>query len=84
MAAENKKVLQGEVLSNKMDKTIVVAIKSRTMHPLYKKFIGVTKKVVAHDKNNEANIGDTVKIIESRPLSKRKRWAMISIVSRVQ
>ncbi len=84
MAAENKKIFQGEVVSNKMDKTIVVAIKNRKMHPLYKKFIGVTKKVVAHDKNNEANIGDIVRVIESRPISKHKKWAMLSIISRAQ
>lgn len=84
MAAENKKVFQGEVLSDKMEKTVVVAVKNRKMHPLYKKYIGTTKKIVAHDRNNDARVGDVVRVIESRPISKRKKWEVITVVSRAQ
>ncbi len=81
---ENKKLMQGEVLSDKMEKTVVVSVKNRKIHPLYKKYVGVTKKVFAHNRNNEAKMGDVVRIIESRPLSRHKRWEVISIVSRAK
>lgn len=80
----NRRYFQGEVTSNKMDKTIVVSIKGRKMHPLYKKYIGITKKVMVADRENIAQIGDVVKIGETRPLSKHKRWEMISIIKKVQ
>ena len=69
----NRKVREGIVVSDKMDKTIVVAIKDKTKHPLYKKTINTTKKLKAHDENNEAGIGDKVEIMETRPLSRHKR-----------
>lgn len=79
-----RRFFQGIVISNKMAKTIVVAVRSRKMHPLYKKYISTTKKLMAEDKDNEAQIGDEVRIGETRPLSKQKRWEMISIVKRAQ
>ncbi len=80
----NKKIFQGRVVSNKMEKTIVVAIERRKLHKLYKKYVKHTKKVKAHDPNNECNIGDIVRIIESRPLSKEKRWRLLEIVERAK
>jgi len=65
-----------------MDKTIVVAVERRVMHPLYKKFITRTRKFMAHDENNECRIGDLVKLMETRPLSKKKRWRLVEIVER--
>jgi len=78
----NKRVLTGRVVSNKMKKTIVVAIERRKLHPLYKKYITLTKKVKAHDESNECGIGDLVRVIESRPISKEKRWRLLEIVKR--
>ncbi len=72
----------GRVVSDKMDKTIVVSVERMSRHPLYKRVIRLTTKFKAHDERNEARIGDTVRIIESRPLSATKRWRMIEIVSR--
>ncbi len=72
-----RRVLEGVVVSNKMDKSIVVKVESYVMHPLYKKFIKRSKKYVAHDENNGSNIGDVVKIIETKPMSKRKKWAIV-------
>ena len=69
-----RKTRIGEVVSDKMDKTIVVAIKTKVRHPLYGKMVNRTRKFKAHDENNECGIGDTVKIMETRPLSKDKRW----------
>ena len=69
-----RKVRIGKVLSNKMDKTIVVAVENNVKHPLYKKIIKRTYKLKAHDENNECNIGDKVRVMETRPLSKEKRW----------
>ena len=69
-----RKTRTGKVVSNKMDKTIVVAIEDHVKHPLYKKIVKETYKLKAHDENNECNIGDTVKVMETRPLSKDKRW----------
>ena len=79
-----RKVRIGKVVSNKMDKSIVVAIERRVMHPLYKKYYVRTTKVMAHDENNECNIGDIVKIMETRPLSKRKRWRLVEIIKRAK
>ncbi len=78
---EKRKVKEGLVVGDKMDKTIVVAVETRKVHPLYKKAIRVTKKYKAHDENNACKIGDTVKIIETRPLSKEKRWRVVEITS---
>ena len=80
----NKKVFVGQVVSDKMDKTIVVAINSRRLHPLYKKYVTHTKKVKAHDERNEAAIGDTVRVVESRPLSKDKCWRLTQIIERAR
>ena len=80
----NKKVLTGKVVSDKMDKTIVVAIQRRKLHRLYKKYVNLTKKVKAHDENNECSEGDLVRVIESRPLSKDKRWRLLEILGRAQ
>ena len=71
-----RKTRIGEVVSDKMDKTIVVAIKTKVRHPLYGKMVNRTRKFKAHDENNECGIGDTVKIMETRPLSKDKRWRL--------
>ncbi|MCG8510134.1 MAG: 30S ribosomal protein S17 [Rhodospirillales bacterium] len=73
-----RRVLQGVVVSDKMDKTVVVRVERRLMHPLYKKFIRRSKKYAAHDEGNAAKIGDIVRIRECRPLSKRKRWEVLS------
>ncbi|MFA5446840.1 MAG: 30S ribosomal protein S17 [Sphaerochaeta sp.] len=80
----NKKVFVGQVVSDKMDKTIVVAINSRRLHPLYKKYVTHTKKVKAHDERNEAAIGDTVRVVECRPLSKDKCWRLTQIIERAR
>ena len=79
-----KKILTGLVVSDKMDKTIVVAVTSRKMHRLYKKYLTQTKKVKAHDEREEAKIGDTVRVVETRPLSKEKRWRLLEIVERAK
>ena len=70
----------GLVTSNKMDKSIVVSIQRRVKHPLYGKFVKMTSKFIAHDKNNDCNEGDKVKIMETRPLSKRKNWRLVEII----
>ncbi len=80
----NKKTLQGIVVSNKMDKTIVISVERYKKHPLYKKYIRTRKKYKAHDERNECSIGDTVKIIECRPLSKAKRWRLIELVKKAE
>ncbi len=79
-----KKERQGVVVSNKMDKTIVVKVASYDPHPKYKKIIETTKNYKAHDENNECGIGDTVRIIESKPLSGGKRWTLESIVEKAK
>ena len=84
MAQENRKTLVGRVISDKMDKTIVVSVSRTKRHPLYGKVIRLSKKYKAHDENNQASMGDTVKIVESRPLSKEKRWVMTEILERAQ
>ena len=77
-----RKVRQGIVVSDKMDKTVVVAIERKVPHKLYKKSINTTSKFKAHDENNECRIGDTVRIVETRPLSRDKRWRVEKIVAR--
>jgi len=79
-----RKVRVGVVVSDKMQKSIVVAIDRRVPHPLYRKYSHRTTKLVAHDEKNEAKIGDKVQIMETRPLSKRKRWRLIQVVERAQ
>jgi small subunit ribosomal protein S17 len=74
----------GTVTSDKMDKSIVVAVERKKKHPKYGKFVKTTTKFVAHDEKNESNIGDTVKIMETRPLSKTKNWRMVEIVERAK
>ena len=73
-----KRVMQGVVVSDKMDKTVTVKVEHRIMHPLYKKFIRSSKKYAAHDENNACKIGDTVSIRECRPISKRKKWEVLT------
>lgn len=80
MAREQRKVLVGHVTSDKMDKTIVVRVERLKRHSLYGKVIRLHKKYKAHDENNSAKIGDVVKIIESQPLSKEKRWALVEVL----
>ena len=79
-----RKVRTGVVSSNKMDKTITVAVKWKEKHPIYGKFVNKTKKYHAHDEKNDCNIGDTVRIMETRPLSKLKRWRLTEIIERVK
>lgn len=80
----NKRTLQGKVTSSKGDKTITVSINRQVAHPIYKKYYKRTKKVMAHDERNECNEGDTVKVVESRPMSKMKRWKLVEIVQRAK
>ena len=80
----SRKVRVGKVVSDKMDKTGVVAIADRVAHPLYKKIVGRTYKLKAHDENNTCGIGDTVKVMETRPLSKDKRWRVVEIVEKAK
>jgi small subunit ribosomal protein S17 len=82
--ASRKRILQGVVVSNKPDKTIVVKFVRQVAHPLYKKYYKQSKKVMAHDENNECNIGDVVNIKEHRPLSSKKRWQLLEIVQRAK
>jgi small subunit ribosomal protein S17 len=79
-----RKERTGVVFSNKMDKTITVAVKWKEKHPIYGKFVNKTKKYHAHDEKNDCNIGDTVRIMETRPLSKLKRWRLTEIIERVK
>ncbi len=79
---ERRKTRIGQVVSNKMQKTVVVAVETRRRHPLYKKTITKIKKFKAHDEENACKIGDVVKIVETRPLSKEKRWLVAEIVKR--
>lgn len=80
----NRKTIQGVVVSDKMDKTITVLVTSKKRHPIYKKYTTYTKKYKAHDEKNEAHIGDTVLIVETRPLSKDKYFRLLSIVERAK
>lgn len=84
MERADRKVRIGEVVSDKMDKTIVVAIADRVKHPLYKKVVKRTIKFKAHDEKNECTVGDKVKIMETRPLSKDKRWRLVEIVEKAR
>ena len=79
-----RKTRTGKVTSNKMDKTIVVAIENHVKHPLYNKIVKKTYKLKAHDENNDCNIGDTVKVMETRPLSKDKRWRLVEIIEKAK
>ncbi len=74
----------GKVVSNKMEKTITVEVSRKVKHAIYGKFLGKTTKFKAHDEKNECNIGDTVKIMETRPLSKEKRWRLVEIIERAK
>lgn len=80
----SRKVRVGKVVSDKMDKTIVVIVEDRVAHPLYKKIIKKTYRLKAHDENNECGIGDKVKVMETRPLSKDKRWRLVEIVEKAK
>ena len=79
-----RKTRVGKVISDKMDKTVVVAVEGHVTHPLYKKIVRNTYKLKAHDENNECHIGDTVKVMETRPLSKDKRWRVVGIVTKAK
>ena len=79
-----RKTRTGKVVSNKMDKTIVVAIENHVKHPLIGKIVNRTYKLKAHDENNECGIGDTVKVMETRPLSKDKRWRLVEIIEKAR
>ena len=79
-----RKTRIGKVVSNKMEETIVVAIEDHVKHPLYKKIVKRTYKLKAHDEQNQCSIGDTVKVMETRPLSKDKRWRLVEIVEKVK
>ncbi|HOA55373.1 MAG: 30S ribosomal protein S17 [Acetivibrionales bacterium] len=79
-----RKTRIGKVISDKMDKTIVVAIETSVKHPLYKKIVKRTYKLKAHDENNECTVGDKVKVMETRPLSRDKRWRLVEIVEKAR
>ena len=79
-----RKTRVGKVVSDKMDKTIVVAIEDNVKHPLYKKIVKRTYKLKAHDEKNECNVGDTVKVMETRPLSKDKRWRLVEVMEKAK
>jgi small subunit ribosomal protein S17 len=84
MERNNRKTKIGRVVSDKMDKTVVVAVETKVRHPLYGKTVNRTTKFKAHDENNEANINDRVLIMETRPLSKDKRWRIVEIIERAK
>ncbi|MEG0961817.1 MAG: 30S ribosomal protein S17 [Lachnospiraceae bacterium] len=79
-----RKTRTGKVVSDKMDKTVVVSVADNVRHPLYKKIIKRTYKLKAHDENNDCKVGDTVKVMETRPLSKDKRWRLVEIIQRAK
>jgi small subunit ribosomal protein S17 len=85
---ENTRLLRrervGVVVSNKMEKSITIAVHTKAKHPIYGKFVNKTSKFMAHDEKNECNIGDTVKIMETRPLSKNKNWRLVEIIERAK
>jgi small subunit ribosomal protein S17 len=83
-AKSGKKEFVGIVKSDKMDKTIVVSVETTTLHPLYKKYVVRSKKVKAHDEKNEAKVGDRVRVVECRPISKEKCWALEAILERAK
>ena len=80
----SRKERVGLVVSDKMEKTITVALERQVKHPIYKKFLKKTTKLMAHDENNEAHQGDTVRIMETRPLSKNKRWRLVEVLERAK
>ena len=80
----SRKTRVGRVVSDKMDKTIVVAVETRVQHPLYKKIIKRTYKLKAHDENNDCNTGDTVRVMETRPISKDKRWRLVEVIEKAK
>lgn len=84
MERSNRKVRTGKVVSDKMDKTIVVSIESYTTHPLYNKKVKRTKKLKAHDELNQCGIGDKVKVMETRPLSKDKKWRLVEVIEKAK
>ena len=84
LGSKNKKTFTGKVVSDKMKKTIVVSVEQRKLHPLYKKYIMRTKKIKAHDEKNESHVGDTVRVIESRPISKEKCWTLLEIIEKAK
>ena len=84
MERNHRKERIGVVVSNKMDKSVVVAVKTQEKHPIYGKFVKKTTKFVAHDEKNECSEGGTVRIMETRPLSKTKRWRLVEIVEKVK
>ena len=79
-----RKTRTGKVVSDKMDKTIVVTVEDHVKHPLYKKIVKRTYKLKAHDEQNECNVGDTVKVMETRPLSKDKRWRLVEVIEKAK
>jgi small subunit ribosomal protein S17 len=84
VARSKRKVREGTVVSSKMDRTVVVEQKRKVRHPLYKRYITLTKKYYAHDANNECGPGDFVRIMETRPLSKLKRWRLVRILEKAK
>lgn len=84
MERNNRKSQTGVVVSDKMDKTVVIEVSSHVRHPLYKKYIKRTVRLKAHDENNECGIGDTVRVMETRPLSKDKYWRVVSIIEKAK
>ena len=83
-ARNARKVREGTVVSNKMNKTIVISIVERVRHPKYAKFVSRTKKLYAHDETNDAQIGDRVRVMETRPMSKQKRWRLVEVLERAK
>lgn len=84
MERGRRKLMQGRVVSNASDKSIVVEVETRKQHPFFKKMVKRSKRFMAHDEKNECRAGDTVRIMETRPLSKRKRWRLLEIVERAE
>ena len=84
MRTTSRKVRVGKVVSDKMDKTVVVTVEDRVAHPIYKKIIKRTYRLKAHDEKNECGVGDTVRVMETRPLSKDKRWRVVEIVEKAK
>jgi small subunit ribosomal protein S17 len=80
----SRKTRVGKVVSDKMDKTVVVTVEDRVAHPVYKKIIGRTYRLKAHDENNECGVGDRVRVMETRPLSKDKRWRVVEIIEKAK
>jgi len=84
MERDLRKVRIGKVVSDKMDKSITITVERKVKHPLYGKFVQKTTKLMAHDENNECGIGDTVKVMETRPLSKNKRWRLVEVIAKAK